>query len=232
MKKKLGITGWATGENSFGVTKPYLEYFSQFGQVEILTPQEGIRKDIDLVVMPGGKDSNPIKYGQVPGFMTSDPDVFKEYFLNKNLQQYIDNKTPILGICLGMQQLNIHFGGSLTQHLMYHGFYSNRRDELVHEVYPVTDYKQGKWIYSKQKQDVFKVNSMHHQGIYLDQLADNLSPLLFSEGVNERGQYLVEAFKHNSLPIVGIQYHPEETYCSFAEEMIKNLLGTTKKQIV
>ena len=131
-----------------------------------------------------------------------------------------------------MQNLNVHFGGTLTQHLLYHGFYSNRRDELVHEVYPVTEFKNGKWIFSKQKQDVFKVNSMHHQGIYLDQLADELSPLLFSEGVNERNQYLVEAFEHNTLPIAAIQYHAEESYCSFAEEMIKKLLNVNKKELV
>lgn len=233
MKKIIGLTGWSTGENSFGVTKPYLEYFSHFGQVEILTPQKGIREDIDLLILPGGKDTNTSNYGQVPGFMNSDPDLFKEYFFKQNLPQYIEAKTPIFGICLGMQQLNVHFGGSLTQHLMYHGFYSSRsRDELVHEVYPVTNFKDGKWIFSKQKNDVFKVNSMHHQGIYLDQLADDLSPLLFSEGTNERSQYLVEAFRHNTLPIAGYQGHPEESYCDFATKMINELLNVNKKKLV
>ena len=233
MKKKILIVGWKTGENSFGVTAPYLEYFSQFGQVEIATPQEGIREDIDLLILPGGKDLSSSIYGQVPGFMNSDPDLFKEYFFKQNLPQYIEAKTPIFAICLGMQMTNVYFGGSLTQHLMYHGFYSSRsRDELVHEVYPVTNFKDGKWIFSKQKNDIFKVNSMHHQGVYLDQLADDLSPLLFSEGVNERGQYLVEAFKHNTLPIAAIQYHAEEIYCDFATNMINELLNVNKKKLV
>lgn len=101
MKKRIAVVGWSTGENSFGVTKPYLEYFSQFGEVEILTPKKGITEGLDLVVLPGGMDVSSSKYGQVPGFMNSNPDVFKEYFYEQNLSQYIDAGIPIFGICLG-----------------------------------------------------------------------------------------------------------------------------------
>ena len=67
--KKIGIVGWSTGESSFGVTKPYLQYLSSFGQVEILTPSKYIREDLDLIVLPGGvllpevnSSNSPLKY--------------------------------------------------------------------------------------------------------------------------------------------------------------------------
>ena len=87
-KRRILIPGWSLGDNAWGVTKPYLHYFSQFGQVEILTP----RKDVvngDLLVLPGGADVNPHRYNQEPSFYTSNTDVFKQYFIDQNLEQYL-----------------------------------------------------------------------------------------------------------------------------------------------
>lgn len=219
--KKLAICGWSTGDNSWGVTKAYLEYFSQFGQVEILTPSEGIRADIDMVVLPGGLDTPSSNYGAKPSFMNSNSDVYKEYFVKQNLQQYIDAGKSVFGICLGAQQLNVHFGGKLTQHIWWNHGYSSPRTELVHEVHPmVGQHNDGQWIFSKVKKDIFKVNSMHHQGIDLEQLASELIPLLVDED-----EILVEAFRHRTLPIAGYQGHPEETYCKFATQLINELLN-------
>lgn len=105
MKKKIGIVGWNTGENSFGITKPYYDYLSQFGQVHILVPQKGIVEDLDLLVLPGGRDLNPLYYDEVPEVFCDNGDVLKEYFFKQNLPQYIASGTPIYGICLGFRYL-------------------------------------------------------------------------------------------------------------------------------
>ncbi len=222
MKKKIGIVGWSLGENSFGVSKPYLEYFSRFGQVEILTPRKDMVEGLDLLVLPGGKDANPFSYDQVPGFNTGDADVFKEYFFKQNLPQYIEAKTPIFGICLGFQYLNIFFEGKLTQDLVTHPYYSNPRGEEVHEVVKITGKNnEGQWLISKTNS--FKVNSLHHQGVYLHQLGKGLVPTLIC-----KKDELVEAFVHETLPISACQYHPEELWDTYSYKEIKRLLNGTQ----
>ena len=113
--KKIGIVGWNTGENSFGVTKPYIDWLSQFGIVQILAPQAGVDSTIDLLVLPGGLDIAPQSMNQVPGFFTSNTDVMKQYFYDVNLNQYLEANIPIFGICLGFQQLCVKFGATLVQ---------------------------------------------------------------------------------------------------------------------
>jgi len=220
MKKTIAIPGWSTGENSFGVSKPYLEYFSQFGQVEILTPKESIT-NCDLLVLPGGLDTNPLHYNAVPGFYTSNQDVFKEYFFKKNLPQYIEAGIPIFGICLGFQQICTYFGSKLTQH-MYHP-YSDSRDERVHVIKPVRSYDESisTYIVSNEKKSEYKVNSLHHQAVSQYDLANSLTPLYLDED-----SYFVEVVSHKTLPIMGVQYHPEELYCELSAKYIKKLLKT------
>jgi putative glutamine amidotransferase len=218
--KKIGIVGWSTGESSFGVTKPYLQYLSSFGQVEILTPSKYIREDLDLIVLPGGQDVSSSVYGEVPGFMNSNPDLYKEYFFLNNLEQYIEAGKSIFGICLGMQQLAVYFGSGLTQHLPalgIHGYYSDPREELVHSVHvhlPEDDVKFTQ-----------KVNSMHHQGVLLQDLSKSLTPLAIQKAKNvETGMSVVEALMHKDFPIAGVQWHPEHIYDKLTNLLITKLL--------
>lgn len=222
---KIGITGWSTGENSFGVTKPYLDFFSNFGVVEILTPQKGIRNDLNLVVLPGGADTYAKKYDLSPGFFNSNPDVVKEYFVDTNLDLYINNGTPVLGICLGLQQIAVKFGSKLTQH-MYHP-YSSPRSELVHKVLPPFTDENDQYhittdnclvVVQRGKKDL-EVNSLHHQAVRWDDLGQDLEILL----LDEDGEY-VEALKHITLPIYGLQWHPEEIHDNYSINLIKKLL--------
>lgn len=229
--KKIGICGWSTGENSFGVTKPYMEYFSKFGQVEILTPQKGIRTDLDLVVLPGGADTPSWRYGQTPGYFNSNPDIYKEYFIETNLDQYISNGTPIFGICLGLQALAVKFGSKLTQN-MYHP-YSEPREELVHKILIPAKDSEGNLLYyestdtlqTKKSTKEEKVNSMHHQAVRWNEIGTDLEILY----VDEDGEF-VEALKHKTLPICAVQWHPEHLYNAVSNKMILNLLNDSKIQ--
>ena len=224
LPKKIGVVGWSTGESSFGVTKPYLQYLSTFGQVEILTPSKYIREDIDLVVLPGGQDVSSSIYGEVPGFMNSNPDLYKEYFFLNNLESYIEAGKSIFGICLGMQQLAVYFGSNLTQHLQslgIHGYYSDPREELVHSVHvhiPATDN-------SEDVKFTQKVNSLHHQGVLLKDLSKPLIPIAIQKAKNvETGMSVVEALMHKDLPIAGVQWHPEHIYDKLTNLLITKLL--------
>jgi putative glutamine amidotransferase len=203
--KKILIPGWSLGENAWGVTKPYLNFFSQFGQVEILTPRTGIVEG-DLLVLPGGADMNPRSYCDVPGFETGNTDVFKQYFYDVNLQQYITNKVPVFGICLGFQQLNVFFGGRLDQDYPFD--YSSARTSLSEEIVLL------------EGDTTTKVNSLHHQGVWETNLGMGLKVLAKSKVYGN-----VEAFKHKELKVAGVQWHPEEIHDKLSIELINNLLN-------
>jgi putative glutamine amidotransferase len=221
-KKKILIPGWATGDGSFGVTKAYLHYFSQFGQVEILTPREGIESG-DLLVLPGGLDTASINYGEVPGFTNTNTDVFKEYFFKQNLPQYIDNGIKVYGICLGLQEIAVHFGAKLHQDISLYHVRSKERSDLVHKLLPTESLikliglDQFSWN-TKQKYHYININSLHHQAVDERTLPSCLEVL----GRSEDGY--VELLRHKTLPIYAGQWHPEEIYDDITENIIKMLL--------
>lgn len=97
----IGIPGWKLGDNSFGCGVNHLDFISKFGDPRILFPQDD-NVDLDLLYLPGGPDVAPSRYNQIPGFYTSNQDVFRQYFFDNCLPKYIDKGTPVFGVCLGI----------------------------------------------------------------------------------------------------------------------------------
>jgi putative glutamine amidotransferase len=208
--KKIGIVGWNTGENSFGVTKPYLEWLANYGTVEIITPQKGMVQGLDLLILPGGLDMSASLAGNVPSYYNSNIDVMKQYFYDVNLQQYIDADVPIFGICLGFQQLCVKFGGTLIQN---YGFNSSlkSRGELVDTLQFTQNF--NKYYVHNVKE---KVNSLHHQGCF------DLNPEMIIAIESKLKNIEVAKF---SEKIYGVQYHPEEIYDEVSDIIMNILLN-------
>lgn len=194
----IGVPGWKTGDNSFGCGTNHLDFISRFGDVRILFPHDKEVK-LDLLYLPGGPDVNPTCYGQTPGFYTSNPDVFRQYFFDNNLKWYVESKTPIFGVCLGMQMLNVHFGGALTQDLKYHA-QSSGRWQKGHEVFVAGE---------NRKNSKFEVNSHHHQAVLYSDLSKELDMLIYADNEENPQNCIVEGLRHKTLPIAGVQYHPK-----------------------
>lgn len=225
-RNKIGIIGWSQGELSFGVSKSYLHYLNFFGDVRILTPKIGIDEDLDLVIMPGGRDTLPTNYGAVPGYFNSDPDMYKEHFAKINLPQYIDAGIPVFGICLGFQQIAVHFGGKLLQNidLSEHGYSlddnKEERGKLVNELAFAPDYIiLEAQLLAKNKNKKIKTCSLHHQAVSKVDLPEQLDLIAYTKNDN-----IVEAFKHKTLPISGVQFHPEEDFNLLGRYLIMDLL--------
>lgn len=215
--KKIGIVGWQIGD-AFGVTIPYMDYFSNFGNVEILMPFDKIR-DLDLVVLPGGPDVDTSRYGEKPKFRTSKPCPFRENFDEVYLPQYIKNGTSIFAVCRGHQSLAVYFGSKLIQHIKKHS--TNKPQDRSETVHNIKIIKTGELI---------PVNSMHHQVV--DKSGFNYKELEIL-AVSEKEGY-IEAMKHKYLNISSVQFHPEELEdTEYTDNMIKELLNintTCKKQ--
>lgn len=197
--KKLivGIPGWRTGDNSFGCGVNHLDYISSFGNPRILFPHDE-DADIDMLYLPGGPDLSPSRYGQYPGFYTSNQDVFRQHFFDALLPKYIEKGIPIFGVCLGMQMLNVIFKGTLTQDMKYHA-QSKDRWGPAHKVY----------INGSNRKDNFDVNSHHHQAVLVSDLSPELEILAYADNEEDKRNQIVEAFKHKTLPIAGVQWHPK-----------------------
>lgn len=225
----IGIPGWRIGDNSFGVTIPYLEFFNRYGIVKILTLTEEVDESLDLLVIPGGADIDPRRYKAVPSFNTSKPDLIKEYFDTAILPLYIENGTPIFGICRGLQTIAVLYGAKLIQHIKDHETNTDDRSSSVHSIILIHEEFSREFFreYRYKKDNTLKVNSLHHQCVAGTDFPGCLDILGVSKGKFPHSS--IEIIKHSSLPIAAVQYHPEEMEKEpIADYLITNLISKSK----
>ncbi len=105
---------------------------------------------------------------------------------------------PILGICRGMQVINVALGGGLIQDLPPEvlPFHGRAGHDLVHPVRTA----EGS-VLRRLYGPTFPVNSTHHQAV--GRLGDGLRAAAWAEGG------FPEALFHVSRPVLGVQFHPE-----------------------
>jgi putative glutamine amidotransferase len=163
---------------------------------------------LDGVLLPGGVDVDPAQFGEArrPGCGVIDP--ARDRVELQLVRWAAAEGKPVLGLCRGLQVLNVALGGSLYQDLgtekpdgLKHDCFPNEgyaRDHVAHDV-AVSD---GSHLRAAFRRAVVGVNSMHHQGIL--RLA---SPLVASAVAPDGLVEAVEAAEGGYL--VGVQWHPE-----------------------
>lgn len=175
----------------------------------------------DLLLLPGGGDISPKLYHQ-KNLGSHSPDYELDLIQFQLLQLAVLRKKPVLGICKGMQLINVFFGGDLCQHLPTTDFHSTPGKDCFHELFFPPEFPHHSHIAGQQSsaKGLYNllsehriVNSCHHQGVA--HLGKNLCCIQYSE------DYLPETILHSELPILGLQWHPERLpeFCSqsFAE---------------
>ena len=174
----------------------YIDAVNAAGGEAVADYPPQICADYDGLILCGGHDIDPKYYHQeIDGSVHIDAqrDVI-EFAL---LKAFVDAGKPVLGICRGHQLINIYFGGSLYQDIPEKDLHTCKQDcDSVHGV-TVKENSVLHRLYGP----AFTVNSSHHQVI--DRLGNDLLATAYWND-----QY-IEAIEHKSLPILGVQWHPE-----------------------
>lgn len=175
----------------------YIDAVNNCGGVAVprYCPDDSI--EYDGLILCGGNDINPSYYNEeTNGAVNIDEKRDASEF--KLVKAFIDAKKPIMGVCRGYQLLNIAFGGTLHQDIENSKEHSSFSDyDLIHTVTA----RKNSFI-SELYGDSFWVNSFHHQAI--NKLGNNLEVIMTASDSK-----IIEGIKHKTLPIFGVQWHPE-----------------------
>ncbi len=166
---------------------------------------------MDGLLMSGGADIDPARYGESPDGVR-DVEPGRDALEDEAFRAAYDARVPVLGICRGLQAINVFAGGSLLQHLEGHESVAYPSPAVVRHQLDVVGGTRLE-VMLGESQDL-EVNSYHHQAITPDRLAPGLriSATAAHPGIGQ----LVEAVETTDPDrwLVGIQCHPERTESS------------------
>lgn len=159
---------------------------------------------IDALIVSGGSDVDPASYGANPEPETAGTEAERDRFELGLTRRAIERRTPVLGICRGMQILNVALGGTLVQHLPdVIGHSDHRRTPGTYGDHEVR-LEPGSLAARAAGGERVSVKSHHHQGI--DALGEELTATGWS--VNDE---VIEAIELKRHPFaLGVMWHPEE----------------------
>lgn len=190
----------------------YLEGITRSGGVAIMIPPQPLTsveaKDIisslDGLMLCGGRDIDPSRYGQTPHVEAEEPDQLRDELEEQLLSAAIEAELPFLGICRGAQMLNINRGGTLLQHLPDlvgdNRYQKGNAEFSAAEVEVVSDSILGSLV----GESVSNAALYHHQAI------DRVGQGLRVSAKTEDG--IIEAIELENHPFgVAVQWHPEQT---------------------
>lgn len=223
------IDGWRSSLKS-----TYTSALEKSGAVPILLPYterphvlSEYARLCDGIIFTGGTDIASERYGE-SGIYDRQVCPKRDEWELDFFRIFFETGKPILGICRGMQLINVALGGTLWGDLE-----SQLGTRLPHNQEPPYDKPSHRVriikdtpLYNILKKDLILTNSAHHQSV--KRLGVGLSPMAFStDGVTE-------AIYHRRHPfVIGVQWHPECSYESSEEsrEIFKNFTKSCCKTI-
>ena len=182
-----------------------------------LTNEEAAQliKTCDAVLLPGSPaDVDPQKYGATRRVETANADAARDNVDELLLQDAFNMRKPLLGICYGLQTLNVWRTGTLVQHIESSVVHARpegtpKTEQIMHEAVVESASRLGKIVRAVVKEVggeriAVRVNSSHHQAV--DIVGDGLRVVARSPKDD-----IIEAVEGTSKDqwAVGLQWHPE-----------------------
>lgn len=203
-------------EGPFGtvaVGESYIQAVRQAGGLPVALPRnlaegdlQSLMARLDGILFTGGSDIDPQRYNGLPHPRVYGIDEQRDTLEIRLVQMAAAQGKPFLGICRGIQVINVALGGTLYTDLadqlgtaLKHDQYPDiPRNFLAHTVDLASDSRLAQVLGG----DSFAVNSLHHQGV------ERLAPGL--RAVGQAPDRLIEAVELPNHPFgLGVQWHPE-----------------------
>src|ERR1700730_5491572 len=210
----LELSRWSSWDQSAALLPHnYIQAVQRAGALALMIPPDAERtRDpqlvlylIDGLMLAGGADIDPSCYAQEPHPETVDTVPERDVFEIALARAAIERDLPVLGICRGMQLINVAGGGALVQHLPEHlGHQEHRRvlgsfDGADHDVL----LSEGSLAAGAAGEIAHATKSHHHQGV------DRLGQGLVVSGASTLDE-LPEAIElRDRRFVLGVQWHPE-----------------------
>ncbi len=164
---------------------------------------ERLLTDLDGVLISGGPDINPARYGQAPHPETAGISDARDALEIGIIRAAIAASLPVFAICRGHQALNVAFGGSLLQHIDGDGHRAHDGGAGASRFHAIT-IADGSRLARLVGAGPLRTNSRHHQAVTSDGLAPGLTATAWSpDGLVEA----MESREHRW--VMGVQWHPE-----------------------
>ena len=228
MKPFIGITCCSRethddGAPVIGARETFVAAIQKAGGIPILLPlvvgeeaQRALFQSVDAILIPGGEDVDPALYGEARSPKVEPPAVLRDEFEIRCARWGFHDGKPVLGVCRGMQLMNVSVGGTLIQDLiddrgpsggLHRSSGEHRYREPAHDLI----LEPGSQIARILGVESCPVSSFHHQAV--KDLGAGLC------AVGRAGDGIIEAFERGDGEsfFVGVQSHPEE--------MVKSVFG-------
>jgi putative glutamine amidotransferase len=192
--------------------KNYYQAIIKAGGAPILLPNleklkllDQIFPLVDGLLMSGGEDLDPIFYGEKVEFPSVNIRKERDNFELELVKKAHFKKIPILGICRGLQLINVLFGGSLYQDLKQNKNFSDHtlKGSVGYGGKHLINIMPQSKLFSILKKDKIQVNTSHHQMV--KNLAEGfvVSAISETDGVIEGIEYKEADY------LIAVQWHPE-----------------------
>ena len=182
----------------YGVNKAYLEYVSRLGNIILIDAHDThVHTELDALVLPGGEDVLTLE-NRIPSYYQGRSNPHATFFYEIMFPKYAH--LPILGICMGMQAVLLYSSNSeIVQHVDLPSSYprSKKIDTL--------EDSDGKVLLQMDGKTQHKVNSIHHQCFYPDDIDKDRFTILAKS--REHGNVEVVMNKAGNQYLV--QFHPK-----------------------